>query len=295
MDAFTDRPFGGNPAGVVTDADGLTDAQMQSIAREMNLSETAFVMNCQDGSADFHVRFFTPAVEVDLCGHATIATFFTLSEDGRLADDGPRRRAQQKTRAGVLPVDVYLRDGRTSLVMMAQATPSFRGVEVDGELLSRCLGVPRGEIESTGMPVQLAFTGIWHLVVPVPRLERLVGLRPDFLLLRTLNESLRVVTTHVFTLETLAPGATAHARDFAPAAGVYEDPVTGTANGALGAYLVHNGIVRSAGDVTVVVEQGHAVGRPGRVTVEVAGREKSVLGVRVGGCAVTVLDGMMYL
>lgn len=326
VDAFTTVPFGGNPAGVVPDASGLSDEEMQAIAREMNLSETAFVLPPQAPGADFRVRFFTPRTEVDLCGHATVAAFWALAELGRLAPApgaGPATR-RQETRAGVFAVEVRFDGGRPAAVMMSQAVPRFRPFSGNPAEVAGALGLRPEAVAAdaaaacaadsaaagvsaafagAGLPLGLAYTGLWHLMVPVRGLQDLQALAPDMSRLGALNERLGVQTTHVYTTETLAAGRAAHARSFAPVLGISEDPQTGTACGALAAFLVAHGIlaVPPSGVVSVVIEQGHFIGRPGEVQAEVhvggfaPGGTPRIDAVRAGGPAVIVLEGALRL
>lgn len=310
VDAFTREHFTGNPAGVVLDAAGLSDEEMGKIAREMNVSETAFLLP-PAGGGDHRLRYFTPAREVDLCGHATVATFFALAEAGRLRPAGTVGGAADpatdtmaavrvETRAGLLPVEVRWTAGRPDMVVMAQAQPRFRPFDTDPAELAACLGVPAAAIGSGQVPAGIAYTGLWHLLVPVRDLDVVRGMAPDLPRLARLNESLSVHSTHVFTFETLDPGATLHARAFAPAIGLAEDPQTGTASGALGAYLVAGGWAGGHGGARFVMEQGQEMGRPGRVEVEVAfegddAAPPRILSVRVGGPAVTVFRGEFLL
>lgn len=316
VDAFTRQPFAGNPAGVVLDAAGLSDGEMQEIAREINVSETAFLLPPAVGG-DFRLRYFTPGQEVDLCGHATVATFFALAATGRLRPGGEAAAlstVRVETRAGLLPVEVRWAAGRPDMVVMTQAQPRFRPCAADLAEVAACLGVPLSAIDGGAVPVGIAYTGLWHLLVPVRDLAAVQGMAPDLPRLARLNEAIAVHSTHVFSFETVQPGATLHARSFAPAIGIAEDPQTGTASGALGAYLVARGamgVVPGAapaglgGTIRLEMEQGHELGRPGLIAVEVelagAGAVPAVQGeppiaaVRVGGPAVIVLKGEMYL
>lgn len=266
VDAFTDRAFGGNPAGVVLDAGGMTDAQMQLVARELKHSETAFVLPSRD--ADYRIRFFTPAREVDLCGHATVATAWVLASEGRLK----RGRARQETRLGILDLDVD-RDR----VLMEQLPPKTEAVEVRRDDLADLLGVEAIDPE---LPVQKASTGNWALMVPMPGEKEINLCQPSFPELAALNLELGVIGTHLFAI---GKDGSLYARHFAPACGINEDPVTGTANGALCGYLVLNGI---APGPEFRVRQGDALGRPGELTVHATDKE-----VRVGGRAVILSRG----
>ena len=276
VDAFATRPFEGNPAGVVTDAGALTDSEMQAIAKEMNCSETAFVL--PSSSADLRLRYFTPAQEVDLCGHATIATLHALREEGR--PEGPLRA---ETPIGILELAVG-----TAMHWMRQDTPRFRAFDATPEAISELLGLDPGDLDPA-LPLGIAYTGLLDLLVPLRNLGALRRARPDMRELARHNKGMGVTSTHLYCRETERPDSTLHTRDFSPAAGVPEDPHTGTASGALGAFLVHAGVLAPGRHL---FEQGWTVGRPGLIHVEVA---TGAAAVRVGGGAVTVLDGGMTL
>lgn len=292
VNVFTSVPFGGNPAGVLTQADGLSADQMQKIAREMNLSETAFVSEPTEAGADFRVHFFTPSCEVPLCGHATIATCFALAQEKRVSPAASPVIIKLQTGLGILPVEIEFSGDEVKRVVMTQAQPQFRNCTVPKELITANLGIPVEEIAPEGMPLELAYTGLWHLLVPVVHMETVEEMAPNLVELAQLNRQIGVATTHVFSLETLHSASTAHARDFAPALGIYEDPATGTGNGALGAYLVGKKIVGgNRPQVNLIVEQGYEIGRPSTIHVEINREGDKITRVRVGGTAVTVLEG----
>ncbi|MHB9143957.1 MAG: PhzF family phenazine biosynthesis protein [Symbiobacteriia bacterium] len=321
VDAFTTVPFTGNPAGVVPRADTITEDVMQRIAREMALSETAFVCRTTTPDADLRVRFFTPTQEIDLCGHATIATFFFLAQSGlipevtgKALDPDGITLLRQETRAGLLPVRIQCRAGRVERVMMTQSRPLVLATDVKADDLATVLGLEPEDIRDANVPPQIIATGVPDLLVPLNGLDALRRCRPDMGRLQELMARHDLVSVHPFTLEAEAPDATAQGRDFAPAVGIPEEAATGTANGALGVYLVLNGLVRSDGDtVEMVMEQGHTMGRPSRIVVEVdqdlavlrrdggeprPGRwapAAAIREVRVGGQAVTVFQGTMSL
>ena len=276
VDAFATRPFEGNPAGVVTGAADLTDSEMQAIAKEMNCSETAFVL--PSSSADLRLRYFTPAQEVDLCGHATIATLHALREEGR-----PVGAVRAETPVGILELEVG-----EEMQWMRQDTPRFRTCEEEPKAILALLGLDLGDLDPA-LPLGIAYTGLWDLLVPLRDLGALRRARPDMRELSRCNKSMGVTSTHLYCRETERPGSTLHTRDFSPAAGVPEDPHTGTASGALGAFLVQAGVLPPGRHL---FEQGWTVARPGLIHVEVA---PGAVAVRVGGGAVTVLDGSMTL
>ena len=295
VDAFTTEPLAGNAAGVVPDAAGLDDAQMQAIARELNASETAFLTSSDE--ADRRIRYFTPTREVDLCGHATVASHAWLAEAGRI-DDGTHTLA---TNVGVIEVTV---DGGS--VWMTQDDAAVEAVDLDHGRVAEVLGADPATLRDVGadLPLATASTGLGYLVVPVNFLSALSELAPDFDAVAALADELDVTGVYAFTFDTLDADATLHGRMFAPGAGVDEDPVTGTASGAVGAYLreveAFGSGAQGAGEsgserddqrdgdlpAELTLEQGHFVDRPGRVRVRARSDP-----VEVGGRAVTALDG----
>ena len=291
VDAFTDEPYGGNPAGVVPEADGLDDAQMQAIAAELGASETAFVRG--SSNADRRLRYFTPTTEVDLCGHATIASITHLADAGAISAD----EFTIETNVGVLDVAVDA-DGTA---WMAQSSPTVRMVSPDIERVAAALGVDPNAIDEVrqDLPLAVASTGLPFLVVPIDFLSELGRADPDDAAVDALTSEFDAVGIYAYTFDTLESESTVHGRAFVPGAGVSEDPVTGTASGATGAYLQHVGAFDGGGtapgtsDVSVPegspeelrFEQGDFVDRPGRVRVRVGER------VRVGGTAARALDG----
>lgn len=284
VDAFTNAPLRGNPAAVVLDANGLTDAQMQAISREMNLSETAFVFP-SDG-ADFAVRFFTPAKEIPLPGHPIIATAHTLAETGHWMPQA-NRPLLLATKKGV--ITVYRRDKpEDSLWVMTQPRPEW-GAIYAREVIASILGIVPEQIIA---PPQTVSTGTPQLMVLMRDLDAVVRLHPDLPRLARLTEESDFFSVHVFTLGGYEPRTDIHARHFAPAAGVAEDPVTGSASGAMAAYLVRHGLVERR---TLIAEQGHIVGRPGIIYIQVLGSGEEISGVEVGGQAITVFRGELYL
>jgi trans-2,3-dihydro-3-hydroxyanthranilate isomerase len=291
VDVFTDRTFAGNPAGVLTHAEGLSDAEMQAIAREMNLSETVFVL--PSDRADFRLRFFTPTTELPLAGHPTIAAMHALVEEGRISLTGARTRVMQELNVGVLPVDLdAAADGSLARVWMTQMPPRFLRTYA-ADRYAEALGVPVSGLEPD-FPLQTVSTGTPQLMFPVRSLHVLERLQPDFKALLELAATGDYFSLHVFAAEGYDREAKAHARHFAPAGGITEDPVTGSASGAMAAYLVHYGLVLQP---AFMVEQGHIIGRPGTVYVELDrdGADGPIIAVRVGGSAVTVIDGEMKL
>lgn len=294
VDAFTDTPYTGNSAGVVLEAGGLSEAGMQSIAREVNASETAFVRG-GESPGPFRVRFFTPAAEVPLCGHATIATFHALVWAGSIHLEGEETVVQMEANAGVLPLRLLADGSVLTGVMMGQQPPVDDRFEGSLDALSTVLGVPLEVLERgrEGVaPPLIVSTGCRCLHVALPDLESVRAARPDFKAVAVLSGDLDIITVQIMTLDVPRDDVYAHVRTFAPAVGVDEDPVTGTAAGSLAGYLAVSGVLPGEGDRRIfTLEQGVEVGRPGRVEVEVELSDGKATAVWVGGSAVSVFSG----
>ena len=327
VDAFTGIAFGGNPAGVVPDARGLTDDEMQKIAREMALSETAFVVP-GERPRQFVVRFFTPSTEVNLCGHATIGTFFHLAEVGIIGREPGQQvtRVYQVTKAGELAVDIFWRpEGGPERVMMEQNSPErlatygkpeeiaeiasmlgtgpdvIAGVRADATGAARPGAHPgpntcacHAIVACHDLVPQVVSTGLPDLIVPVKSCKALWALKPDLNRVADWSRGHGVISVHAVALDPVDPAHTGHCRDFSPAVAVPEEAATGTASGATAGYLVLNGVVKAEPVAQIVLEQGDILKRPSLIHCEIRrerGHER--LGVWVGGKAVTVLSGAM--
>ncbi|MDG6229471.1 MAG: PhzF family phenazine biosynthesis protein [Candidatus Thermoplasmatota archaeon] len=272
--AFSKELTGGNPAGVVLEPFGLSAVQMKKISRRLQVSETAFVIS--KGHGAYLVRFFSPTVEVDLCGHATIASFYLIgSSMHHIQDDMIVLR--QQTNAGLLPVSLHFKQGSIDHVMMTQQTPVFEPLSLDIERIARTIGVDIDDVDRVYSSHRVS-TGLFTLPICVRSFDVLRDIEPDFQLIKHFCNFIGVGSLHVFTFDTLDSSSIYHARNFAPVYGVLEDPVTGTANGAVASYLFHKGYVTQE---QVICEQGDIIGRAGRVTVDL-----SLPRVQVGGHAV---------
>ncbi len=302
VDVFTDRPFGGNPLAVFPEAEGLSMAEMQQIAREMNLSETTFVLPPEAPGADFKVRIFTPAKELPFAGHPVVGTHWALAHLGAVELKEPVTQVAFELGVGVLPADLHVVEGKVARVVMTQGRPQF--LDVVGPTaasalddLAAGLGLPLEAIAASPWPPQVVSTGVPQLMVPVRSLAEVQQLGPSALNTTALNRACRAVGTEcvmVFTTETEDPASTVHVRMFAPMLGVPEDPATGSANGALGAYLVKHGVVPAEGEtVYIVSEQGAEIGRPSKLYVEVDHDNGDPHTVRVGGEVVLVVEGLV--
>ncbi len=295
VDVFTDRPFGGNPLAVFPEAEGLTTEEMQHLAAEMNLSETTFVLPPRTPGADFRVRIFTPRRELPFAGHPVIGTHWALAHLGRVHLREPVTQVCFELGVGVLPADLHVCAGRVEQVMMTQDRPAYLAVLQDLADLAGGLGLPPEAITETKLPVQVVSTGLPQMMVPIRSLAEVQSLDPGRLNVAALNRACRAVDTDcvmVFTFETERPDTAIHVRMFAPMLGVPEDPATGSANGGLGAYLVHHRAVPVDGPtVRLLSEQGAEMGRPSLLTIEVDTAGSDVRTVRVGGQAVKMIEG----
>jgi len=294
VDAFTDTPLTGNPAGVVLDAEGLDDASFGRISAEIGCSETAFVLPTENEGADFRLRFFSPTQEVDLCGHATLAAFWTLAEEGRVSLEDGENRLVQETAVGNLPVWIEMKDGKPVEVWLGQKLPRFETPELSLDKLAALFGIGRKNL-SEDLPVEIVSTGLRSLHIPLAGLACFSEVKALSRSLMELSNTHEVATVQIFAMETANEQADVHCRVFAPAVGVAEDPVTGTAAGALGAYLVRHGVrpEKKDGITNFVVEQGEEMGRPGFVSVEIERDDGEFVGVRAGGRAVISLRGKL--
>jgi trans-2,3-dihydro-3-hydroxyanthranilate isomerase len=261
VNSFTKEKRGGNPAGVVLHPGSLNETQMKKISQLLDVSETAFLF--PSSLADYLVRFFSPITEVDLCGHATIATFTVLGKELNTKTNNPIQLTQQ-TKAGLLPVRIYFsKNGDVDYVLMKQNQPTIETVSYDICSLADILRIPSHHICSD-LAQQRVSTGLFTLPVCVSSYEALKTIKPDFQLVKRFCQKYQVGSLHVFTFETVDEPSLYHARNFAPLYGIDEDPVTGTANGAVSSYLFHHGITSSE---QVICEQGDIIKRPGRVKV----------------------------
>ena len=278
VDAFTTTPLSGNPAGIVPNASGLDVDQMAAIANELGAPESAFVTESE--VADRRLRYFTPTGEIDLCGHATVAVHAHLLDDGAI---GPGTYSVE-TNAGVFDVNVR-QDG---VVWIGMAEPDVRNVEVDESRVADALGVTAHAVVTGELPIAVASTGVPFLIVPVDFLATLGGMEPDHGAIEELTEEFEATGVYAFTFDTLDRESTLQGRMFAPAAGIPEDPATGTASGAVGAYLRAVDAFEEMPD-ELFFEQGHYLDRPGVIRVRVNPE------IRIGGEATTSLDGELVV
>jgi len=286
--SFTEKIGGGNPAGVVICDRQISEDEMLSVAKKVGYSETAFISKSE--VADFKVRFFTPADEVDLCGHATIAAFHVLYKN-HIIDEG---KYTQETKAGVLEVQVE----KGGKIVMDQALPEFYEV-IDSKEICDSLNITSEFLYET-MPIQVLSTGIRDIFVPVKNIECLNSIKPDFNKVSEISKKYNVTGYHVFTIDTLEE-ATAHCRNFAPLYDIPEEAATGTSNGALSCYLYKYASEHLCGFQVKVIdecrvdkqydmkfEQGYSMDSPSEISSKLSIRDGKIERIQVGGFAVGI-------
>ncbi len=288
VDAFTSRALTGNACAVVFDADTLDDAMRQSIAREMNLSETAFVQRAK--SADVAARYFTPAEEIPLAGHPTIATVHALFESGRMRRVGALTRISLELKVGPIDVEVHAREGRVPRIVMSQMRPKFLARYAVEDVLP-VFGLSPDDA-MPGVVPQTVSTGTPQLMIAVRSHDALRRLRVDADAYAALHADGDFFSPHVFALGGASDEGATFARHIGALPGGAEDPFTGSATGGMAAYLWHYALIASP---VFVAEQGHWMGRPGKAFVEVVGERDAIETVKVGGEAVTVVRGELDL
>lgn len=303
VDVFTDRPFGGNPLAVFPRGEGIPSELMQQIARELNLSETTFVLPPDDPRHDFRVRIFTPAKEIPMAGHPTVGTAFVLTLEDRIPDERGLIDETGHTHVtfeeGVGPIAVEITPTPTGpgVIWMDQPLPELSPPRDDRAEVAELLGLGTSDLDPD-LPVQVASAGIPYLYVPLRGLDALerATLRLD--LWRKRLEGTEAQDLFLSTRETDDLDLTVRARMFAPAFGIPEDPATGSATGPLGAYLFEHGVAADpdeAGVIRMRTGQGFEMGRPGLLDIELHVGDQGLTRVRVGGTSVSIGSGRFEL
>jgi trans-2,3-dihydro-3-hydroxyanthranilate isomerase len=318
LDVFTEEAFAGNALAVFPEAEGLTDEQMMKIAREMNLSETVYVLKPVDSEQESNqqsavstpqsplrrLRIFTPTREIPFAGHPIVGTWNQLAREGvvPVPEGGTGwTRIYHEVGIGILPVDIEFKDGEPVQVVMTQGKFEVKG-EIDDAHeqaeLARALGLAIEDFDET-LPIQVVSTGLSFLAVPIRSLADLGRCRVNAALLTEIYRRAGGTGCEAFTRETVEIGdARAHARMFAPGDNIAEDPATGSAAGALGSYLVYHGASGAEavdGRVRFVIEQGDFIHRPSRIRLDVKGTKGQIDEVKVGGPSIVVATGEVFV
>jgi PhzF family phenazine biosynthesis protein len=264
---------------------------MQAIARELGQTETCFVSAADEPGADLRLRWFTPEVEVDLCGHATVAAFVLLASDGRVDGHDGSARVRCATRSGPIDVEIERTPSGASRVMLSVGVAPLEPTALDRAAVAAAIGLPQSALDPA-LPLIVEPAGA-RVVVPVARLADLLSLTPNGAGMVAFGDRTGLRRFTLLCRETAVPGHFVHLRHFAPANGIPEDPVTGTAHAVVAAYFDQFGLLPPGERVILTGEQGHAVGRRGVVTVEVRRESCRVVDVRIGGSGVVVARGVV--
>ena len=279
VDVFSDELFGGNPLAVFLRGEDFKEAQFQQVAREMNLSETTFVLPSSHPDADFDVRIFTPEKEIPFAGHPTLGTAFVLRHAGLVP--ATQNHIRLNFKVGIIPVDLQ-EDGK---VFMTQPPGKILHTFSNTDDIAQVLGLTGNNID-LDLPVQTASTGFPALLVPINSLRAMQRIVLNLSLLKVMLEEGGVDMIYPFTRQTLDVKNSIHARGFAPFVGIPEDPATGSVAGALGYYLNE----KNPKEENVIIEQGYEMNRPGLIFVTVDGAT-----IRVGGKTRMVFKASLYL
>jgi len=286
VDAFTKTKLTGNPAGVVTNADDLTDQQMQQIARELNNSETAFISQPTDKAANIRIRFFTPTTEVPICGHATIGANFARAVENNL----PSQTIVQQTDAGNLPIDILKTDDSYQITMTQGKIRVDEPLnsDIQAEIL-QALGINEQQ-RNLNCPMAIASTGAPKVMIAVDSQETLDDLTPDLAALKNITPKINCNGYFIFTIDP-SQKVLIHGRMFSPANGIDEDPVTGNANGPLGAYLIKYDLVETHGDTfEFTIVQGEKIKRAGTMLVRAYLKNGQPVKIQIVGDAVIAFE-----
>ncbi|PEC22549.1 PhzF family phenazine biosynthesis isomerase [Bacillus cereus] len=285
-DAFSNKPNMGNPAGIVLEADGLAEEEMQLIAEKVGFNETAFVLSSE--VADIRIRYFTPGHENDLCGHATVGTIYALYERGILEG---KHTLTIETKAGVLPIHIGTNKNGETFIKMRQATPQFQSFTGSKEALVHSIGLEVNDLDGN-LPIVYGSTGIWTLIIPIKKLDACERMKPNNSEFPAVLKEMPKVAIHPLCLETYDVEAKMHGRHFSsPYSGTIEDSVTGTASGVMGAYYAMYLEKYFDHELELIVEQGQEMNKDGRVTVYVTkDAEKENLQIDISGTAVYVKE-----
>ena len=293
LDVFTAEKFGGNQLAVFLDARGLAGETMQAMTKEMNFSESTFILPAERPDTDIRMRIFTPGREMPMAGHPTVGSAFALALAGVIPTG--RRRWTFGLNIGPTPVDIDWAGDSPTFVWMTQQPPVFGPVVTDVGAAAHAIGVDAAAVRSTRLPVQEVSCGVPFVFIPVATRASVDAASPNLDAFNRLCEEAGV-DNHAMFVFSRAPGpdgATVYSRMFAPGLGVYEDPATGSASGPLGCYLVRHGVVPPDQAGTILSLQGVKMGRPSRVHIAIGLDDGEITRVQVGGEAVLVGEGSL--
>ena len=292
VDVFTNKAFGGNPLAVFTAGANVPSTEaMQRIAKELNLSETTFVMPAEDETCDFKVRIFTPAVELPMAGHPTVGTAYVLAQESFI--DAEDATVHFEEGVGVIPVALEFEAGAPSMITMDQPLPDFGPIIEDRAFVAEMLSLHPDDLMDD-YPVQLVPNSMSFTYVPLKSLDAIRRFEMRIDLWKQFYQVTGAHGVHMFTMETETPEAIVHSRVSALEAGVMEDPATGAASGPLGCYLVAYGLAPAGSPSYMIGEQGFEMGRPSFIHITIDHADEQITRVRVGGQCVAIGEGYIY-
>lgn len=294
--SFTDIPYAGNPAWVIIGMKPYADEKvMMKLARELNpVSDTTFVFP-GDEESDIQLRFFSGSEEIKFSGHGAVAAYYAIEDEKLISIKEPTTILKQKTKSGIQAVELRVTDKKIHRVTISLPPPSILSANLEIKSVARFLGISTADISDTNLPMSIVQSGHPEIVVPVRTLPQLIDITPNFVLMKSYCERMKITGIVVFTTETNNPEANVHMRHFAPAVGINEDPTSGGAAVAVGYYLVKNNIIPAEETTRIVVEQGYSLQMPGLVYVHVYTYKKDILRVAFGGQAVLTFEGRIRL
>jgi trans-2,3-dihydro-3-hydroxyanthranilate isomerase len=292
-DVFSDSPFGGNPVVVIPDPGPMAAEQMQALARGMSFGETVFVVPATSDEAAFALRCYTPTTQMSYSGHALLGASYVMYSEGRLAVEKPVCDILVEIQGALKSVRLVSEGGVVVRVSTVDDPPQFGPIIEDYARIAGALSMDAMDIIHTGLPVQTVRTSLSTVIVPVHSLHTVREMMP---LGQTVDELLQIAGAElllVFAHETLSPENDVHVRVFAPPVGLDEDPASGSANGALAAYLLENGVLRAAPDAVLRSEQGTETGRPSVIELRVDPSTTPAT-IRVGGRVARSVEGSVF-
>lgn len=273
LNSFTGVKTGGNGAGLVLNLD-YSEKEMIEIAKQVGLCETAFMEKINNN--EYKIRYFTPAGEVDLCGHATIAAFSYLKNENLIKNG----KYKLNTKAGI--IDIIVND----IITMSQNLPVYDEIINKDEILKCFKNIKKSDLIEN-MPIQVVSTGLRDIIVPIKNLQTLLNLEADFNEIKKLSKKYNTIGAHLFSLETLN-NSTAHTRNFAPLYDIPEESATGTSNGALSCYLFKYFNSKNIDFNNMIFEQGYSMKKPSEISAKLDIQNKQINGVYVGGNAILI-------
>jgi trans-2,3-dihydro-3-hydroxyanthranilate isomerase len=294
VDVFTDRAFGGNPLSVFINGRGISGEMMQTLAKELNLSEATFVLPPVNPANSYKLRIFTPGKELPMAGHPTVGTTFILARENMIERQGDSTTIVLEEGVGDIPVELEYKDDQPGMIWMTQPKPQF-GKQATAEertSIAAMLSLPESSLDDR-YPVQIVSSGVPFLYVPIKDLASIRNVRFNVEINERIMKGFGTTEVFVFTSEVEGRNSTVHSRMFAPGMGLTEDPATGAASGPLGAYLVHYGIARDPQHI--LSEQGIEMGRPSYIHIQIATQGDEITSARIGGTSHYMGEGFFEI